>query len=77
MGQIGSKLEGGEAGVEGLSPDHPGSVVVPTGVGIWVKFSPVSLVTADLLGGTQAVVCGQVLRSSPSIFVSIFFHVFS
>ena len=32
-----------------------GSVVVPAGVGNWAKFSPVSLVTVDILKDRQAV----------------------
>jgi hypothetical protein len=31
------------------------------GVRIWGRFSPISLVTVDLLENKQAIVCGQVL----------------
>lgn len=42
---------------EGVCPISAGSLVIPAGVHIWARFSPVSLVTEDLLGGTQAVMC--------------------
>ena len=47
-----------ELGCRGEVPCQLGSVVVPAGIGIWVRVSSESLVTQDLLGGTHAVVCG-------------------
>lgn len=40
---------------QGVGPHQLGIVGVPAGMGIWVRFSFVSLVTMDLLGGTQVV----------------------
>lgn len=37
-------------------PCQLGPVIDPASIGIWVRFLPVSLVAADLLGSTQAVV---------------------
>ena len=45
---------------ERLGSALAGLVGIPAGVGVWMKFSPVSLVTADLLGSAQAAVFGQV-----------------
>ena len=48
---------------QGVGPHQLGIVGVPAGMGIWVRFSFVSLVTMDLLGGTQAVGLGWYLAS--------------
>lgn len=44
-----------------VGPDQLGSVGIPAGMGIWLIFSPVSLVTVGLLEGMQALGCGRIL----------------
>lgn len=51
-----------------------GPMVVSADVGIWARFSPVSLVSVDLLGGTQTVgMGGQVSLINP--FLPYHLHV--
>lgn len=57
------ELGGYRVGVRMWVPCQLDPMVVPAGVGIWVRFSLVSLISVDLLGDMQAVGVGRYLAS--------------
>lgn len=47
--------------IPGIELELKGLIDVPAGMGIWARFSPVSMITEDLLGGKWALGYGRVL----------------